>query len=413
MQPRGLRYLDLGITGAILVLVLLLFRRADVGSGWRASLLAVTCLSFMHAALARRLPWAGLPPVGRRLLLLWGALVLLMAIASVVGATFSIAASEFWQGFIMPAMLPLVLIGHFTTASRWKALLAAVIGAILLSMARNAIQYFGEWFALGRLSPDIHLHRHFGEALVLGLPFLLLAVHLAGSRLQVVAWAIPVVALLMIAGTGARGAWLGALAAIGVHVLLLRSKRLTLTVSVIGLAAAIIAAAVVPSELLTARLRQGVDTSLRTSGTWGPAVEMIADHPVMGYGFGDDVFHAEFNRRAPSSPNWSFQTSMGPHNFFLAAGFAAGFPGLALLLILLGYAIWLLVPRANLLLRQAGEGHRIGLSGVALLGAVTGVFLVMGLVENINWRLFAFWLALLLVWLQVGCEHMHEKKEMG
>jgi O-antigen ligase len=144
-----------------------------------------------------------------------------------------------------------------------------------------------------------------------------------------------------------------------------------------------------------------MDTSNRTAGTWGPAIEMIRDRPLLGYGLGDDVFHQEFNRRVVTAEHWTIRQSLGPHSFFLALGFAAGLPALLVLLLLFGLAVWPMGRRVPSLLADKGAARSFGLSGVALLAAVSGTYAVIGNVENLNWNLFGFWLGMSMVWLQL------------
>jgi len=46
--------------------------------------------------------------------------------------------------------------------------------------------------------------------------------------------------------------------------------------------------------------------------------------PWLGYGFGENLFHAAYNAEVANHPDWFFRRSLGPHNVFLALWFAGG-----------------------------------------------------------------------------------------
>jgi O-antigen ligase len=386
----------------LLLLTALVLRNPDVRSAWRAGLLLLGILSLTGWLVLRPTLWNGIVPQVRRLALAGTAFVAIVVIASLAGPTVKVAPEQLFLGFTLPVLIPWLIFRHVRNNRRWDYLMAAFAGAALLLVFRNFAQYVHEWLALGKLSSDVHLHRRFAVNLVFGLPFLLWIA--LGSRqrwLAATGWLLAIVSLVMIVATGARGAWLGSFVVILIYLLFLRSRRL-LVVSAAGLAIAVIAGlTVIPPELVVNKIHQGMDTSNRTAGTWGPAIEMIRDRPLLGYGLGDDVFHQEFNRRVVTEEHWSIRQSLGPHSFFLALGFAAGLPALLVLMMLFGLAVWPMGRRVPTLLAEEGAARRFGLSGVALLAAVSGTYVVIGNVENLNWNLFGFWLGMSMVWLQL------------
>lgn len=402
-QPDRFRMLEKAAFGGLLLLTLLMLRHADVSSAWRAGLVIVCGLSVAYHASARRWPWQGLLPQVRQLLLGWLLFVLVMIVASLAGTTWELARTQALQDFLLPATVPLLLAAHVRDQGRWKILLLILCAAMLMAMGRNFGQYVGEWSKLGGIPSDITRHRNYSGPLVFGLPMLLFfAVTARQAWGRAIGWGLVVLALLMVIGTGARGAWLGALAVVVIFLVLLRDRRL-LVIAGVGAALAIaIGLAIVPPELLADRLRQGFDTSLRTTGTWGPALEMIGERPLLGFGYGNDVFHAEFNQRAATATHWSFRQSIGPHSFFLATAFAAGGLGLLCLLAVLALAIWRLVGCLRQLTKRLGGRDPSALSGVAMLAIVSGSYLIIGMVENGNWHLFGYWLGLTLAWIQVS-----------
>jgi O-antigen ligase len=398
---RSDRYVFFGL----LLLTALVLRNPDVRSAWRAGLLLLVILSLTGWFGLRPTLWKGIVPQVRRLALAGTAFVAIVVIASLAGPTLKVAPEQFFLGFMLPALIPWLIFRHVRNIRRWNYLMAAFAGAALLLVFRNFAQYVHEWLALGKLSSDVHLHRRFAVNLVFGLPFLLWVA--VGSRqrwLAATGWLLTVVSLVMIVATGARGAWLGAFIVILIYLLILRSRRLLVGFAV-GLAIAVIAGlTAIPPELVLNKVHQGMDTSNRTAGTWGPAIEMIRDRPLLGYGMGDDVFHQEFNSRVAAAEHWTIRQSLGPHSFFLAIGFAAGLPALFVLLLLLWLAVWPMGRRVPKLLAEEGAARNFGLSGVALMAAVSGTYGVIGNVENLNWNLFGFWLGMSMAWLQLDAD---------
>ena len=85
---------------------------------------------------------------------------------------------------------------------------------------------------------------------------------------------------------------------------------------------------------------QQTDSSYRyTNGTQGTAWTLIMENPLKGYGYGDDIYHAIYNKRVVDFPSWTFRQSIGPHNIILSIWFAAGLAGLLALLYLYGSII--------------------------------------------------------------------------
>jgi O-antigen ligase len=238
---------------------------------------------------------------------------------------------------------------------------------------------------------------------VFGLSFVIWFGFAASTRwLRWVAWLLVPITIAMIIGTGSRGAWLGAMFVVATFGVVTRSRMYGMILS-IGLVVSILAAvAIVPSEFVAAKVQQGFDSSGRVSGTWAPALEMAMAHPFLGHGFGDNVFHDEYNRLVVEKDNWPIKVSMGPHSFLLALVFAAGFPAL-ILLVMLAMALIIAVVRnaRRVRLLGGGQGNRWVLSATALVASFVGAYGVMGLFENLSWTLFGQSLGLLLVWLRL------------
>lgn len=92
-------------------------------------------------------------------------------------------------------------------------------------------------------------------------------------------------------------------------------------------------------DRLIYKLQQTDSSSRYTNGTQGTAWTLIMENPLKGYGYGDDIYHAIYNKRVVDFPSWKFRQSIGPHNVVLSIWFAAGLAGLLALLYLYGSII--------------------------------------------------------------------------
>jgi O-antigen ligase len=399
---RGwLRYADLFVFGGIVLLTVTLLRYPEPRSAWRLVVMVLAVVSLVISFRRGRI--ASLPAHIFRLAALSAGVFITVFVASIAGSTFELSGRQFANDFLIPSLLPILIWNHVVSERRWQVLMYAMAVAAIALVSANFLQYMREWQQLGGLSNDITLHRKYAVNLVVGLSFVIWLGFAASFRcLRWVAWLLVPLIIAMIIGTGARGAWLGAIVVIAIYGVLTRNRTYGILLS-IGLFISIaIAVAIVPGEFVAARIQQGFDTSGRISGTWAPALEMAMAKPLLGHGFGDDVFHAEYNRLVVDKAYWPIKASMGPHSFFLALAFAAGFPALVLLTVLLAFLLLLVVKN----LRRMGpaadaHGYQWFLSGTALVAALVASYVVMGFFENLSWTLFGQILGLLLAWMRL------------
>ena len=149
--------------------------------------------------------------------------------------------------------------------------------------------------------------------------------------------------LFLLLGTLSRGAWLAVFIVTLLWLILNRQwKLLMLTSIVISVAATCVFTFKgdhTDEDRLIYKLQQ-TDSSYRyTNGTQGTAWTLIMENPLKGYGYGDDIYHAIYNKRVVDFPSWTFRQSIGPHNIILSIWFAAGLAGLLALLYLYGSII--------------------------------------------------------------------------
>jgi O-antigen ligase len=322
-----------------------------------------------------------------------GALALFAALSAAVSPLPGYSAWEAYKevGFLaFSAFATAVIVQRGVDA---RLLLWAAVGAAVLISAHDVIQYLRELSLPDRWPSDnIHKHRYYADPLLWYMPAVLWVVSIAHRR------ALPwlVVALvfywLLLAGTGSRAAWYGAIGAAFVWFAARGEWRRGL-LAVLALALAIaIALWLLPAEIFSQRATRGLDTSYRVEGTWKPAITLILERPWLGWGYGQSIFHAAYNAQVDANPTWHFRQSLGPHNVFLAVWFAGGVPLIASLVAALGcfVAIVLRVMRGG----DACTPWRDPV--VAALCSIIGYMIVRGTFETVGYRVagLAFGVAL-------------------
>lgn len=274
--------------------------------------------------------------------------------------------------------LPLMFVLADQACRRLLARLIALAGIAIVFA--NSMQYLHEWLTDPSRLLDIKAHRGWGHPLVFLLPFALMQMRLSTGRISRLWLLLALVEGAMIIATGARGAWLAMLAAILVWAVAGFNRKQLLRLAAGGLVLLLVAYFALPSFLLRDRIEQGFDTSMRTTGTWGPAIEMMDERPTLGFGFGKETFNREFNSRVPEREAWSIKHSKGPHSLYLEAGFAGGYPALAGIILLFGAIAaygYLGIRRSRLL-----EDRFFVLAATS---SFVGFYLTRGAMETIRW----------------------------
>lgn len=279
------------------------------------------------------------------------------------------------------AGLAVVMGDSFREQRKLSRLLYALVLSGAYVTGLNVLQYAREYVQQGAFPEDISVHRWFGDPAIFFAFFTLgLAVGGRGWK-RSLAWGLFGIQVALLLPTGARGSWLAFAASLAVWLAYGADRRVVLATGIGVAAAAIAAVTVLPSSTIVDRIHHGTNTSLRTTGTWGPAYEMIVEKPLLGYGYGRQVFNNEFNARAPARPWWSFQTSHGPHSNYLEIAFAAGVPGFVTLV-----ACYALLVGALARLTGSGPPGEMRWIALATLCAFVAFYLVRGFVESSRWQ---------------------------
>jgi O-antigen ligase len=256
----------------------------------------------------------------------WLAAVALFAgVSTLVSPEPAYSASEAYKaiGFLVLSAFATALIVR-TLADANVVMWASVAAAIDVSIY-SLVQYAGEFATTPRWPiADIQRHRYYAEPLLWFLPALFWA--LGRTRDRLVPWvgAGLAVYLLLLAATGARAAWYGGLIAAAMWFYAEANRRRALVVTGALLVAIVLALWIVPEPIFIDQAMRGLWASHRVHGAWLPAIELALERPWLGYGFGENLFHAAYNAEVANHPDWFFRRSLGPHNVFLALWFAGG-----------------------------------------------------------------------------------------
>ena len=306
-------------------------------------------------------------------------LFVLFTFCSVFQSTdLKLSLSSFRKEFFEMVLIALPVADIFRQPHRRARLLLVMSFAALAMVAASIYQYVIELIRLGHVSDNIHLHRDYANGLIFFIPFVFALTCMTKTK-----WlgaALLAIQCILLMATGARGAWIGLLAGMSVWLFFrFRLRAVLIASSALGVLV-VLGIFFIPQSLFMSKLAQGFDTSQRTSGTWGPAMEMMNERPIFGFGFGKDIFHSEFDSRVDTHPNWSIRKSIGPHSSYLAIGFAAGYVGLLAMLIFYSRFMF-----DGLRLLRNDLSNKDALLLLATIGSFVALYLVRGIVEVVPW----------------------------
>ncbi len=266
-----------------------------------------------------------------------------------------------------------------------KMVMVAFAIGLLVIMVKELVQYYLE-YQKGIWPFTITsqlIHREVSYALLFFFPIIISIWSLKKNH-NIIEWIIfgfiTVAFIILIFATLARGAW-ASLIAITLFILLLNRQWLVLLLSLIFSLLLLIAATqysyfkIIPGYLQN-KLTQ-IDSGKRfDGGTQGSALDLIFEHPIKGYGYGNQLYHNAYNERVKDHKNWIFKKSIGPHNIFLAFWFAGGILGLFSIL----YFCSSIIAQGIQLIRK-NQGV-IRQASLVLLMSFLGVYVLRGLFEN-------------------------------
>lgn len=211
-------------------------------------------------------------------------------------------------------------------------LVSSLIFGLILKCAIELTRYYLEYINNGVLPFTTYLFRDVSNSLVFYFPALLLLLFTNKSNQKIYFTPLLLVFAFILIGTLSRGAWLAALVSCLIFLLLIKNWKIPLAIiMLVGIT--FITLKVVNNEknsLLVTKLEQTSGTNRYENGTQGTALEMIKEKPILGYGYGNNVYDSVYNEKVKNNPDWIFKKSIGPHNTFLFIWFGSGLLGLTL-----------------------------------------------------------------------------------
>jgi O-antigen ligase len=289
-------------------------------------------------------------------------------------------AEEYRKGLFQAGLLAVAVAIATTNLRRLR------YAIITLGLASLYITLLCLWEIRGSTIENVLLNaptsvRDFSVRFLFFFPFLIVLLVQSKSWLRVIWGCLVVLQLGLITFSGFRGGWLGLIVMIVLWIYFSRTRRKAIAFGSICILATILGWGATSSGYVAGKLRQ-TDTSLRWDGTWRASIDMIKNKPLAGHGFCDVAFRAENMRLADLHPEWALGKSLtDPHSVYLESAFAAGLPGILILLFLFWSTFrgvgHIVVHTNNSLLRDYS---------VAVLCMFTSYFVVLGIFEPLQWE---------------------------
>lgn len=244
----------------------------------------------------------------------------------------------------------------------------------------------------------------FGEYLIMVLPLALCCMALGGGIRRALGLVVTGTVGVALIFTWSRGAWLGAMLAVGLFLLLLQPKLLRLALP--GLLALPFLPAVVPASILNRLTSIGnladTSTAYRVS-IWTASVKMIKEIFVTGIGTGSQAFTALYPVYALGGAAYALHA----HNLYLQIFIELGLLGmLTFVIMLVLFYKWVFYNYRTITNRRYAS--IILALGMGILG-----LLVQGLTDNVwfNYRIVLFFWILMGLAVGIGRSTTIDKSE--
>ena len=276
---------------------------------------------------------------------------------------------------------------------------------LLIELYRYYVAYHN-----GVLPFTTYNFRHVSDALVFFFPIIPILWYLLPKSKLVYFYLLSVVFLFVLLGTLSRGAWVAVVAAAIIFLCFKRPWKL------IGIGLAIMAIMAISLVVLKTtypdvtkklfyKLEQTDSSNRYQNGTQGTAFELIMDEPIVGYGFGDKIYHEKYNSVVKNYPEWVLRKSIGPHNIWLYIWFGAGIIGL----ISFGLVFFAMCYSSLKGIRANNSQSKIYFSFMALLISLVSFYLVRGMFEQIDLKPLGILLGFLIAMMGHGADEQKEK----
>lgn len=140
--------------------------------------------------------------------------------------------------------------------------------------------------------------------------------------------------------------------------------------------------------------------NLRTAYFWKPALEAVAKRPVLGWGYGSEVYRDPRPFEGTTTPNW--ELTGGLHSEFIRVLFHQGIVGIAAYLLLLAAGFWTLLK-----IVRSSSGFKSALA-VSLMAVLTGSFVVNAFLKGTPFRMLGLVLGMAVALAAIPSEEAEE-----
>lgn len=229
----------------------------------------------------------------------------------------------------------------------FQTLTFSFIFGLTLNCTIELTRYYLEYINNGTLPFTTYSFREISNSLVFYFPALLILLFPERKKYSFYLILLLISFSFILLGTLSRGAWLAILVSCITFFLLIKNWKVPLA-ALILIGITFVTLKLITNEnniLLFSKLEQTSSSNRYANGTQGTALEMIRDKPILGYGYGNNVYDSVYNEKVSQHPDWIYKKSIGPHNTFLFIWFGCGIIGLTLFISLIFSSITSLVKK--------------------------------------------------------------------
>ncbi|MDB6372500.1 O-antigen ligase RfaL [Photorhabdus bodei] len=238
-------------------------------------------------------------------------------------------------------------------------------------------------------------HRSVSDGIVFFFPILLSVWYLINKKsyfslLGVIS--LSTLVLFVLLGTLSRGAWL---AVFFMHMFILlinRDRKLFIITLIVGITVfSIIKFHKNNNESMLLTKMEQLDSSHRyKNGTQGSALTLIFENPILGYGSGNEIYNSVYNDKVIHHEEWTFKSSLGPHNIYLTVWFSSGIIGILSFL----YLIYIYIIKSKtLVLSEKKYTRQIS---IMLMASFIGYFIIRGNFESVHLNMLGIYFGFLI-----------------
>lgn len=363
----------------------------------------------------RHEPMAALKRLAHPIVGLWLLLVILLGL-SILQAPPELQA-ESWQRFVKDivkgSLFGAVLLLHVDSAAKIRRLMLAGVIAPALML----VHYLYSTWQITQATGVFPVQRDYLYWLLLYFPFTV-AVYFAIPRWRLPASVVAAGIVALAVTTGFRGAMLSLFVMLLCFAVFRGSWRLFLGALLISAIGVIWLSVQHPEQGAYAlhKLKQ-TDSSGRVASHWLPAWTLSLERPVLGHGFGHQVFGHEVAVATDIHPEWRPNgygpewAPSSPHSISFEVLFAGGFPGLISLGMLYAGLLWF--PFKALRLQKSNLSSVDGVLLYTCSVSLVGSYFVFAQFEAPAWRSFPVMIGLVVACMRLIAPPTALKSELS